>query len=69
MSPYYEYTVIIKQKLGHSWEIINERGDVLKKDIRANSPEEARKYVVNYISSFYGWDYIVLPRRGVKCSA
>ncbi len=45
----------------HNWQIQNETGTVLQTDITAHSEYEAREYVKRWVSSFSGWDFLLVP--------
>lgn len=45
----------------HRWQIENQDGIVIMPDITAHNISEATQYVINYVSSFRTWEYIILP--------
>ena len=49
--------VIMRQMTSNLWQIENEKGNVLQRDIKACTADEASKYVSNWISSFPNWTF------------
>lgn len=54
-------TIKMVQDSRHKWCIKTDKGVVLQDGITISSQFEAEEYVKNYISSFMGWTYAILP--------
>lgn len=43
------------------WNIVSQKGHIIKTDIFCQNKRAAEDYIRAYISSFYGYDYKVYP--------
>lgn len=55
--------LIIRQLSKHRWEIVSPNGHIVMSDVMLQSPNEAKEFIKNYISSFINWSYEVQPMK------
>lgn len=55
------HVVRMVQVAPNRWNLVSSKGSIISEDVPLGSIRDAENWVKNYITSFIGWSYEIIP--------